>query len=90
MILNIKICNMVLHLPVLSCFDMCGGCIQTLVSVPCDLHYTAWCHTLRRAYLDEISSDRVELSLMFFYTSSTYMKTTKNWLVWWLLTYFNI
>jgi hypothetical protein len=59
-------------LPVLSCFDMCGGWIQTSVLVPYDLRYTAWCHTLRRAYLHEILSDHLELSPMFVYILHIY------------------
>jgi hypothetical protein len=66
-VLSIKTCNILLQLTVLSCFDMCGGWIQTSVLVPYDLRCTAWCHTLRRLYLDEILSDHMELSLMFLY-----------------------
>jgi len=36
-ILNIKICNKLAQLPVLSCTYVGGGCIQISVSIPNDL-----------------------------------------------------
>jgi hypothetical protein len=71
-ILSIEICNMLLLLPVLSCFDTCGGWIQTSVLVPYDVCCTAWCRTLCRAYLGEILSDHMELSPMFLYIIHIY------------------